>query len=187
MIRMFLWNKKIRNIITLLFIFILFFLSCNAGEGNYRKIKLQENENGSVIFETYNYKEPIGTFHLYMVTDYALRIIPFQKNLIDVLKDKWTIEYNIYDSLNKVKYVTNNINDLADIIKNELPNDVKIYEYIITTSWLPNDSYDETIEIIKEMCKLNNIEFIKNKPGGEFKEEDYIDTFWCIHCMTFIP
>jgi hypothetical protein len=175
-----------RNIITLLLIF-LFFLSCTAKEGNYQKIKLQETEDGRIIFETYNYKEPIGTFHLFMITDYALRIIPFQKNLIDVLINKWTIEYNIYDSSNKIKYVTNNINVLADVLKNELPNDIKIYEYIITTSWMPNDSYDETIRIIKEICKLNNIEFIQNNPRLQLTEEDYIDTFWCIHCMTFIP
>jgi len=59
-----------------------------------------------------------------------------------------------------------------------------------STSWLPNDSYDETMQIIEYICEMNNIEFIKYRgdinPEMEEIPVDYINTFWCIGCMTFL-
>jgi hypothetical protein len=176
---------------TWILVLSLFISSCTSSEMDYSIVELHETENGAVIFETYNYDEPIGTFHLYMNTDYALRIYPYFRNIFDEWKDKWTIEYIIYDSNNNKKYTTNNVHMLNNILQNEIPQGIKLYEYVIQTSWLPNDSYKETIQIIEYICKINNIEFIKCRGdlNPEMKEipVDYINTFWCIRCMTFLP
>jgi hypothetical protein len=169
-----------------LLVFPLFFFSCTDKKSYFKEI-LPVDEDGLVIFETYKYKKPIGTFHLYMNTDYALRIKPFYKNIIDKLIDKWTIEYNIYDSHKKIRYVANNLSALEDIIHNEITSDVKINEYIISTDYIPRDDYNEAIHIINEIFKSKNIELVKRRSIDQESPEDCIDTFWCIHCMTFIP
>ena len=173
-----------KNIIWLLIV-SLFLFSCTDGNMSYREEIL--NGDDAVIFETYKYKEPIGTIHLYMKTDYALRITPFFRNVFDKWKDKWTIEYIIYDAQNRKKFITNDVLMMNDIIQNEIPQGIRLYEYVIETSWLPNNSYHETIKIIKDICKLNNIEFINTRENPEMGEEDYINTFWCISCMIFMP
>ena len=74
--------------------------------------------------------------------------------------------------------------------QNEIPNNIKIYEYVINNTWLPENCYYESIQLIKDNCKTKNIEFIPQRQINimlEAPPEDYIDTLWCIHCMTFIP
>jgi hypothetical protein len=178
------------KIITWLLILSLVFISCTNDKESYHKVKLKEDKNGLIIFETYKYKKPIGTFHLYMKTDYALRIKPVKKYLFDKLKNKWTVEYNVYDSNNKTKYVSNNLSALEEIIQNEIPNDIKIYRYETSDTWIPNYNYNETEKIIEDICKSKNIEYMGcmgDLPEWKEMAEDYVNTYWCIRCITFIP
>jgi hypothetical protein len=177
------------KMINCLVIFLLLFFSCTDNKERYNKKELQEDEYG-IIFETYNYEKPIGKIAFYLKTDYALLITPLFKNIIDEWKDKWTIEYNIYDKQNKIRYIANDLSILTDAIQNEIPNGIKLYEYIVTTSWLPNKNRDEIMKIIRDISKSKNIEFIEYSQYdgiNKIPPEDYIDTFWCLHCMTFIP
>jgi hypothetical protein len=172
-------KKSISTII----IFSFLLISCSS-DRNIDGIKESKLEN--MTFYTYVYKRNSkkNEINFSLKTDYGLYIEPI---LVNEWKDKWIIEYNVYDAVNKIKYVTTDLEMFKEIIETKLPSNIILYRYIITTSWLPNG--DDINSIIRNICESKNTKYFDGSEPEWWKEpdEDYINTFECIHCLISEP